>query len=44
MSVPLPKGWTVEEATMILREMGHEPTHLEDAKGVMTPIPKEKAA
>jgi len=44
LSVPIPDGWTVESALAVLKEMGHEPKHLEDEAGEVHPIPEEKAA
>ena len=33
VSVPVPKGWTVEEVIATLREMEHTPTHIIDESG-----------
>lgn len=41
--VPLPEGWTLEEAVRVLRSMNHVVLRVE-AKGVEVPVPKEKAA
>ena len=37
--VPLPEGWTLENAVQVLREMGHDVLRIE-ASGCEVPIPE----